>query len=236
MVKFGRDIVHSSFSGHCLLCRDSYKGSSEICSDCYEEIQPLSAHHCRYCLSQLALSTETICANCELNRPAWDHIYCHAQYNLRVQSIILGLKEHRQLSFAKLMAQDLSAYTQDIDMLIPMPCHWTRRMTRGFNQTEIIADYMSELTGIKARKDLVLRHRRTRKQIEFYNFVDRASNVQSAFMLNKASKSDIYNKHIAIIDDVITSGASAEALSRTLKAAYPKKISIISYARAGISD
>ncbi len=112
-----------------------------------------------------------------------------------------------------------------IDAIIPMPITWLRRLQRGYNQSEEIAKGLHELTGIPVYKDVVKRHRFKRSQTRL-KAQQRRENVQGAFLLRKGEK--IRGKHILLIDDVITTGATISACAEELAKVADVRISVLS--------
>ena len=112
---------------------------------------------------------------------------------------------------------------QDADLIIPVPLHWTRKFSRGYNQAEVIASGIASETGIPMRADILRRIKRTKTQTKLD--IDRkARNVADAF---KAAKKDIpAARHLVIVDDVFTSGNTLFACFQALRSIFPPSIRI----------
>lgn len=120
-----------------------------------------------------------------------------------------------------------SGFFGDIDAIIPVPLTWRRRLSRGYNQSEEIAKGVSEVTQIPIYTD-VLKRTSFRSSQTRLNHILRRENVRSAYRLCKPEK--IRGKHILIIDDVITTGATVTACGETLSKDTNIKISVLSTA------
>jgi ComF family protein len=117
----------------------------------------------------------------------------------------------------------------DVDMVIPVPLHWTRRWKRGYNQAEVIADGAAEAMGKPMRTDVLVRHRRTRTQTK----VDvgmKGRNVSGAFSVKEEAAMIFRNggnvRHILLVDDVFTTGSTLHACFSALREVFPPAVRI----------
>jgi ComF family protein len=116
---------------------------------------------------------------------------------------------------------------QRFDVLVPMPLHWMRRWHRGFNQSELLARALSRRTGIPV-SNAMRRRRSTPPQAGLTN-AERRTNVAGAFAVR--SRKAVEGKHVLLIDDVLTTGATASACASVLKRAGAKRVSVLTLAR-----
>ena len=150
-----------------------------------------------------------------------------------------ALKYHADLSggraFARLLGQRLSGvpHYSDVDLVIPVPLHWTRRWERGYNQAEVIARELASCLGVPCRPRLLARVRKTRSQARLPT-ADKADNVASAFRLQRPAASDsLYAaRHILLVDDTFTTGATLYACYQALRPYVCARISIATLALA----
>jgi len=121
-------------------------------------------------------------------------------------------------------------------LLIPVPLHWRREWQRGHNQSAILASHIGKRMSLPVAGNIVRRRRATRSQQQL-DIADRAANMQGAFRVNNppAIRAAIANKTIAIIDDVVTTGATAQALALALQRAGARQIHLWSPTRAILS-
>jgi ComF family protein len=113
------------------------------------------------------------------------------------------------------------------DMVVPMPLHWRRGWERGFNQSELLAKVLSARVGAPIVK-AVRRKRRTPSQAGLTN-AQRRTNVAGAFVWNK--KYSVKDRHVLLVDDVLTTGATASACAAVLKRAGAKRVTVLTLAR-----
>jgi len=115
-----------------------------------------------------------------------------------------------------------------VDIVIPVPLHWTRRWRRGYNQAEVIARGIADVLGAELRTDILRRARRTRSQVRL-PVEAKASNVLGAFALPASYAKNLVNlraRHILLVDDTFTTGATLNACRAALRQAFPLPVRI----------
>lgn len=191
------------------------------CLICFEEGAVLCASHC---LETTLMSTQPS-INSVLDRGLSVTYY----QNKTAQQLIKKLKFSRQRSAAALMVEalfnaiDWEDYKEYV--LVPMPLHWRRRYQRGFNQSLILAQGLSDKTGLRHSEGLV-RVRATAQQARLGKLA-RVQNMQQVF---KWSASEPPPTKVILIDDVFTTGATASAAALTLKKAGAREVMVITFA------
>ena len=112
----------------------------------------------------------------------------------------------------------------DVDAVIPVPLHWTRRWSRGYNQAEVIGKEIAARMGVSLRTDVLVRRRRTRTQTKV-SVEGRAANVTGAFKVRKGA--DLYGiRHALVVDDVFTTGATVYQCYRSLRSSFDPSVKI----------
>ena len=138
--------------------------------------------------------------------------------------------------FASMLGREMAASPiySDVDAVIPVPLHWTRRWSRGHNQAEIIAEVLARNLGAEMRTDIIYRARRTRTQTRL-SVEGKAYNVEGAFRIRRMRAVPEYS-HILLVDDVFTTGATLHSCHRTLRGLFPPpvRISVASLACVGM--
>jgi ComF family protein len=173
----------------------------------------------------------TLCGACLKQPPAFDACVAPFLYGFPVDRMIQGLKYRGDLAYGRILGSLLARHLADRrtrpELVIPVPLARLRYRERGFNQARELALPVCDLLGLTLRSDLVTRHRETREQAAL-DRNDRLTNTQHAFSLAAPFKA----RHIAIIDDVVTTGSTVNELSKVLRAAGAEWIEVWAVARA----
>jgi ComF family protein len=123
----------------------------------------------------------------------------------------------------------VSPLWSDIDMIIPVPLHWTRKWKRGYNQAEVIARAAAEALGVPVRTDILMRKHRTKTQIKL-DIKEKAQNVAGAFAVTEDARAIFRNggtvRHIVLLDDVFTTGSTLGACFTALRTVFPPSVRI----------
>lgn len=149
-----------------------------------------------------------------------------ADYKKIPQALKYNYDIHAGEFFADCLGHHLagSRHFSDVDTVIPVPLHWLRRWERGYNQAEVIGARLASALGARLRTDILFRARITRTQTRL-SVAEKARNVASAFKVNTQNLKGII-RHILLVDDVFTTGATLHACFRALRDALPSDIRI----------
>jgi len=210
-LKMGRKIGQTLLAQDCLLCQAA-SGEQLLCEACAREL-PFTASACPRCAAPGAGMTE--CGACIADPPHYDASRAAFIYAYPVDALIQSLKYGGQLALAGLFAHELYRRIGDsgsLDLIVPLPLHPTRLAERGFNQAAEIAKILSRLSGIAMDTRLARRVRNTAAQTAL-PWRERATNMRRAF----ACDGDVSGLNIAVVDDVMTTGATLDEFARTLK-------------------
>ncbi|MGY3926951.1 ComF family protein [Aeromonas simiae] len=200
--------------GDCLLCRQSSE-EALLCSYCRMALRQ-EGRHCHGCaapLPELVPLDRLLCGRCQRRPPPWQRLQVIGDYRAPWPVLVSRFKYSRQWQLAPVLAQLLSDHLDLGDppeVLIPVPMHWWRRLQRGFNQAEELAREVGRCTGIPVDGSLLRRIRHTPQQSRL-SAGTRRRNLRGAF----AVRSHHY-QHVALLDDVVTTGATAGQLARLL--------------------
>lgn len=148
--------------------------------------------------------------------------YRHIPYDIKYQYNIKAGRYFGNTLGRKLMEAD---WFKDVDMVIPVPLHWRRRWSRGYNQAEVIAGQVAEALGVSMRTDILQRTRSTETQTKL-SVAEKAANVSGAFEAAASAASGNSVRHILLIDDVFTTGATLSACFTALRSVFPPSIRI----------
>lgn len=203
----------------CLLC-GALNRNGVCCAACLYELPRLQSAHCPTCALP-TLAGET-CGKCLQHPPAFDRTVAAFSYSFPVNQLVKALKFHEGFVVVDLLADELAArITETADLIVALPLHPTRLRERGFNQSHLLAARLSGRLGIPLI-DACERIRDTPPQSSL-PWKERDKNMRKAFALTRESA--IHGKQIAIVDDVMTTGASIGELALTLKQAGASRVS-----------
>jgi len=212
----------------CILCQASCETDQALCERC-ESTLPLLENACPCCALPLQ-SNSQLCGGCLSKKPAFDCVRSPLQYKYPVDELVSRFKYHHALTNGRLLGEYFARYiaTQEfsVDALIPLPLHPQRLRKRGFNQSAELTHWISRSTGIPWHRDILQRTTSSRAQRRV-NKRERRINVKGVFSCSKVS----LPARVAIIDDVVTTGATAEAAAHCLKQAGISWVEIWAMAR-----
>ncbi|MGF6089008.1 ComF family protein [Pseudomonas sp. 18173] len=219
---------------NCLLCDEIADGTLPVCMACETEL-PWLGDHCQTCALPLPAAGLT-CGHCLQQPPAFEQVITPWTYSFPVDSLITRFKHNAKWPFGRLLAELLVQYLQhrfedDLprpDVLVPVPLASRRLRQRGFNQAAMLAQWLGTGLGIPCDERLLLRPQDTDAQ-QALNAEARRKNLRNAFAL--APGAVVKGRHLALIDDVLTTGATAQALARLLMDAGAARIDVYCLAR-----
>ena len=220
---------HFLWPGRCLVCKTSVLPADEgLCQSCWQDLAgAVSAYYCRRCGRDVSVYgiVQGKCGHCQDLQFEYDGVIRVGSYESTLRSMILSLKFSEKTEWVAPLATMLrqamttARLPEQIDMLVPVPLHWRRRIKRGFNQSHLLAKKL-KLPQIPVSTDLV-RVRHTKQQWDL-NSAQRRRNVKGAFAARKGHP--FTGKTVALIDDITTSGATLAECAKTLKQAGAQKV------------
>ncbi|MDB6061300.1 MAG: hypothetical protein JWM78_1403 [Verrucomicrobiaceae bacterium] len=217
---------------HCALCGASSAADDHIhagiCTPCSADLGWIH-HACVHC--GLPLPQHGLCALCQIKPPPFMRCVSPLTYEAPISHLIGAFKYQNQLQYGRILSALLIEQLRGwdslaADLIIPAPLHWRRRWARGFNQAEIIGDEISRALAIPLQARWLKRVRATPRQQDL-NAEQRRKNLRGAF----AIKQSLRNLHVALVDDVVTTGATAAEISQVLLAAGAASVQVWCLAR-----
>ena len=223
-----RFINHLFAPGICLACGCEISDANSLCPDCSARLQRVP-NPCQYCGQPNPVSG-LVCPACLLNPPRWQKMIAPLQYRGLARRYLLQLKFSEAHYLAKTLSDQclapFQANSPRPQVLIPVPLHRTRLLERGYNQAREIAVTFSRAFGIPVDRNALTRLRATPGQSGF-SAAQRASNVRHAFAY--APKHEY--RHIALVDDIVTTGSTVSEITRTLHRAGVDYVEVWALAR-----
>ena len=226
-----KSLIHGLFPATCLLCLDPGQPPAlDLCRECEDDL-PRNADACPGCAMPLPESGAA-CIHCSARRPAFDAAFVPYRYGFPLVELIHRLKYGGQVAIARILGTVLAHRlfergTPAVDAIVPVPLHATREARRGYNQAGEIARFAAGIIGVPVLDRVALRPRATEEQAALPASVRRV-NVSGAF----EALPGCVPSSVAIVDDVMTTGATADALAQALKRAGCRRVEAWAVARA----
>ncbi|WP_353176668.1 ComF family protein [Salinisphaera sp. T5B8] len=231
LYRWSKTVQTHLFGPACVLCHGAAPLTHDLCADCQADLPWLDAacHHCA--LAMPTAATERVCRDCRC-RPLAEQALAALHYRAPVDWLITRLKFNARMPHARvlgdLLAERIVASDLDRpDWLVPVPLHARNLRERGFNQAERIARRIAGPLDTPLAVHAVQRGRNTQRQSTLAASARRA-NVRDAFVCHH----DLTGAHVAIVDDVVTTGHTARALAACLRRAGALRVDLYAVARA----
>ena len=220
----------------CSACRRPVERAHALCGSCWAGLRPIERPYCErlgipfgYDIGEGALSAEAIAAP-----PPFDRARAAVLFEGPARDLVHALKYRDRTDVARLIgrmtARAGGEILADADLLIPMPLHRRRLWTRKFNQAALIAHEVGRIAGVAVAIDALVHVRPTRPQVGLGES-ERVANVRGAFRVPVNRRATVEGRRVVIVDDVLTTGATAAAATRALRRAGAKRIDVLTFAR-----
>lgn len=218
-----------------LVCDESSGTADPVCSACETEL-PWLMEHCEVCALPLP-ATGLVCGQCLKQPAAFKQVVAPWTYSFPIDSLISRFKHQARWPLGHLLAHLLGQFLQHRyedaalarpDCLLPVPLARKRLRERGFNQAAMLARWLNEDLNIPWDEHLLSRPRETVAQQDL-DARTRKRNLHQAFAL--ADDAQVKGRHLALIDDVLTTGATASSLARLLMDAGARQVDVYCLAR-----
>jgi len=217
----------------CILCRSRGAFGLDLCTACEADLVP-NGHACSICAEPLPAADEaSVCGACVQHPPAFECSYVPFRYAYPINHLVRNLKFRGDLACGRVLGELFAARVVARavalpELIIPVPLAQQRYRQRGFNQANELALPVRRVTRIPVRNDLVIRHRETAEQAAL-DLESRRKNVRRAFSM----AASLPARHVAILDDVVTTGSTVGELARVLHSAGAERVAVWAICRAG---
>ena len=239
--RVGRTVLDLFYPPTCLDCHAPVATSDALCPRCFGRLRPITAPFCprlgipfQHDPGPGALSAEAIA-----DPPPFERSRSAVLYNEVARAIVSRMKygDRPELAgfCARLMHRAGHELWGDDAVLVPVPLNRWRLLSRRYNQSTELARALGRLTGIAVEPSLVRRHRNTRQQVGLTRDA-RHRNVAGAFRAHPDLITRLKGSRVILVDDVITTGSTIAAITRTLTKAGVDKVDVISFARVVVGQ
>jgi ComF family protein len=227
------------FPALCPLCSSTLaeRRRDPLCGACWDAISRIPLPGCDRCGLPWKTFDPTpagpggsLCGACSADPPGWDWARAGAEYEGVVRDAIHAFKFRGKRALARplaaLIGEQWPAAARDVAALVPVPLGRPRERERGFNQAAVLAERLARGLGVDVRPRWLARIRDTQPQSDL-GAAERRANVRGAF----AARADVAGRHVVVVDDVLTTGATAAECARALRAAGAARVGVVAVAR-----
>ena len=202
-----------------------------MCSYCLNQLSFIPGPVCQICAGLLD-SIEPICQHCRDHKRPWQAASSSFLFQGLARQLIHRFKYQNDIALAKPLAliafETLCEHklSTHYDLIVPVPLHWLREFQRGYNQSSILAQELSKLTATGS-KSILKRHRWTSPQASLSKG-NRRRNLSKAFKVS--SNIELTNKHVLLVDDVMTTGSTLEICTKLLRKSGAESVTVLTIA------
>lgn len=232
----GLALVQTVLPPTCLACRKPAGASGGLCPQCWQGAGFIERPYCERLGTPFTYDSggPLISPSAFSDPPAFDRARAAMRFSDVARDLVHLLKYGDRLDlvkpFASWMSRAGDELLRDADALIPVPLHWTRLFQRRFNQSAELARAISRQRSVPVIDNVLTRIRATPPQVGLARD-ERAKNMHGAFSVEKSLRGEIKGKRIVLVDDVLTTGATANACARILRRAGASRVDVLTLAR-----
>jgi ComF family protein len=234
----GRAALDLLLPPQCIACDRPVQRPGQLCAECFRLTNFVTEPCCRRCGVPFAnigqAGQDRLCPTCQSDPPGFDRARAALRYDAQARRLILPFKHADRIEIAATLAVHMAragaALLRDADLLVPVPLHRGRLFSRGYNQAALLATAVARLACRPALLDALVRCRGT-PSLDKKSTGERVAAVQGAFAVRPSRAMRLTDRKILLIDDVMTSGATANACALTLKAAGALMVDVLVAAR-----
>jgi ComF family protein len=231
-LRYGADLILPPV---CLRCYEPLASHGALCAACWRGIDFIRAPLCDRLGLPLTYADSEVTLSAAAMRRAPDYARARAiaRFDGTMRELIHRLKYSDRHELFDLFAPMLRSAGHELiaqaDCLVPTPLHRMKLWRRRFNQAAMLAQRLARDTGLPLELDALIRVKQTPSQVDL-GWQERRANVEAAFAVPPGRAERVKGRHVLLIDDVITTGATVEACARVLKQAGAKQVDVLALA------
>lgn len=237
----GRIALDALLPPHCLTCDSPVDAPGQFCPACFGRTAFITTPLCISCGTPFEAAgqggLDSVCEGCRAYPPAWGAARAALRYDDQARRILMPFKYGDRIEVSRALAPHMAragaALLREADLLVPVPLHRRRLLSRRYNQSALLAQVLSRLSGRPAVLDALRRVRAT-AVLGHRSGAQRRAELAGAFQVRASRVPILTDARVLLVDDVLTSGATAEACARVLLAAGAARVDVLAAAR--VSD
>jgi ComF family protein len=218
----------------CILCSAPVDAPGLLCGACFGELTLIGGPCCRCCGAPFELAwqaaEEGLCQRCVDTPPPFERARAALRYDKASRRLVLPFKHGDRIEFAVVLARMMAGAGVDLlreaDVLVPVPLHRRRLFFRRYNQAALLARSLGQITGRQVKVDALTRSRPT-ESLGGKSAAERRDEVARVFSARPRRVTEVEGRRVLLIDDVMTSGATACACAEALLAAGAKSVDVL---------
>jgi len=234
MKKFLNAFINFLLPPTCPVCHK--KSETEgLCAECFSELEFIGTQKCSVCGKPLDIiipDIQNICGKCLKNPPHFHQAEAVFKYNDTIKKLILLFKHADHIELTELFVKWLCANSHQMilknDIIVPVPLHWSRSLKRKYNQSALLAQRLAKRFN-KSYAPLVLKRIKFTKSQGHLSRKERQKNVKGVFVVKHPEQ--IQGKSVLLIDDVFTTGSTANECAKVLLKAGAKSVDVLTLAK-----
>ncbi|MEO1160091.1 MAG: ComF family protein [Pseudomonadota bacterium] len=233
--RFAADVLDMVLPVTCSVCERPVSGAGGLCEACWARLEMISEPVCDAYGAPFVFEEGdgAVSARAIASPPVWNRARGAVLFNDCSQQLVHALKyrdRHEVVrSMARMMVHAGRDVILDADIIAPVPLHRWRLWSRRYNQAALLAGEIGAMAGVDTTADLIKRQRNTRSQVGLGEG-QRSRNVKGAFSVPGARVPDVLGQRVLLVDDVLTSGATANECARVLKRAGAVHVDVLVFA------
>jgi ComF family protein len=233
----GRTVLDALLPPSCLTCDAPVETQGQLCATCFTDTTFISEPLCRRCgvpFAHAQAAPGRTCESCLANPPPWGEARGALAYDNQSRRLVLPLKHADRpdlaAALATMMARAGASLLRRADLLVPVPLHRSRLFARRYNQSVLLARHLSRLSRVPSLPD-ALRRTRATTPLGDLSAAQRAHTLAGAIEVRDIRRPALANQRILLVDDVLTSGATARECTNALLDAGAAAVDVLVAAR-----
>jgi ComF family protein len=232
-------LIEALLPADCPVCRDALPARSPggVCASCWERLPPLPPGLCARCADRCEPAEGGIgsCEACTNAPPPFRSTLCVAPFEGTARDILHTFKFDDRPELARplgaRLGEELRASPHAHHLVVSVPQRLWKRRRRGYDPAALLARIAARRAGLQYARSALRKVRRTRDQASLESSVDRLVNLRGAFRVSRRSRNRVAGRNILLVDDILTTGATASECARALRDAGAARVDLAVFAR-----